>query len=430
MSKTRRRDKTPSVTVPPEPAGRVPPGASARPWLFVVTVLLVVPWLVTGAIYLNGATRERRTPVPPEAPTESPAGPWGRLTKSPIVIAPPAEYVPHNWGTPMPLLWHVPVTSSGELAPFFSAAGLGGADIARLQATARRESPGTGMVVAPDPAMVRALPPEVRARVYLQMSRAQGNRDQHTAFRFHGSSVHAWLGAAVSDETVAMLEPFIFRQRGFMYLADLDAVWPQIEDPAELQRLARALNRQATMLVTLHVDDAADVPALAAYWGRGGRRTDIRPLLDSLGDQGRAMSIDISHLLPALARDLLYRYPRLTVSDHEKPVLPNCLWTALNFFNGTPDDRFLDVQFAVDTLVRDYDVVRGEPALGDVVAFTDRDGNLFHVAVYVADGLVFGKNGIAPLSPWSLLPLERLEGHYIENSDGWHVTFHRRKDLI
>jgi hypothetical protein len=419
-----------AATRPQEPARRrMPPVAPARPWLFVVTVLLVVPWLVTGAIYLNGATRERRAPVAPEAPTESLVGPWGRLTKSPIVISPPAEYVPNNWGAPVPLSWHIPARSGGELAAFLSAAGLGRPDIARLQATAQPRTHGAGMILSPDPALVRALSSDVRARLYLQMAGSRVNRDEHAAFRFHGSSIGTWLGAAVSQKTVDMIEPFVFRQRGFMYFADIDAVWPTMDDPAELQRLARALNRQATFLVTLHVRDAADVPKLAEYWGRGGRRTDILPLLDSLGDQGAGTSIDISHLLPTLARNLLYRYPRLTVSDHERPVLPNCLWTALNFFNVTPDDRFLDVEFAVETLVRDYEVVRGEPSLGDVVAFVDRDGNLFHAAVYVADGLVFGKNGIAPLSPWSILPLERLEGHYIEYSEGWQVTFHRRKDL-
>jgi hypothetical protein len=402
-----------------------------RRWLAGVSILLVLPWLVAGAVYISGSDEPRRTVVPSEPPsdppTESAVGPWGRLTRTPIVISPPVEYVARNWGEPSPLLWHLPVASTGEVAPFLSAAGVSAPDVAMLASTARLHARG-GVVLTADADLARGLPRDVRARLYLQMARSPIARDEHSAFRFHGPTLEAWLGPRVSNATLEMIRPFVFRHADFMYFADIDAVWPRIEDPDELQRLARALNRQATLLVTLRVEDVADVSALAEYWGRRGRRTDIRPLLESVVD-GVHPGIDISHLLPTLPRSLLYRYPRLTVADHEQPVLPNCLWTALNFFNVEPDDRFLDVSFAMETLRRDYVPIRGEPSLGDIVAFSDRDANLFHAAVYVADGLVFGKNGIAPLSPWSILPLERMKGHYVEFSDGWQVLFFRRRDL-
>jgi hypothetical protein len=395
-----------------------------RPWLTAFTILLVIPWLVAAAIYVTASAEDRREPMSPGVPTESPVGPWGHLVRTPIVISPPAEYVPDNWGPPMPLLWHVPVSTAAELTSFLSSAGVASGDIASLHATVRPESQG-GVVLQPDVELVRRLSPEVRARLYLQMARSQVNRDEYTAFRFHGVSPEAWLGSRVSKETIDMIAPFVFRQGDFMYLADIDAVWPRVEDPAELRRLAKALNRQATLLVTLHVENPEEVPALVEYWGRGGRRMDIRPLLESLAE-GEHRSLDISHLLPPLARQLLYRYPRLTVADHERPVLPNCLWTALNFFNHTPEDRYFDVQIALETLEREYSLVHAGPQLGDIVAFSDSDGNLFHVAVYVADDLVFGKNGISPMSPWSILPIERIKGHYLEYSEGWRVTFHRR----
>lgn len=400
-----------------------------RRWLAGAAGLLVLPWLITGTIYLSGSSPSPSGPVTPGQPAESPAGPWGRLTRTPIVISPPVEYVSSNWGTPGPLLWQMPVSSPGELSSLLSTAGLGAHEIASLRSSARGDAISGGVVLTPNVDLVRGMPREVRARLYLEMAKSRVNRDEHAAFRFYDRSLDAWLGSAVSDTTLEMVRPFVFRHGDFLYFADIDAVWPRIEEAIELQRLARALNRQATLLVTLNVENPEQVSALSDYWGHGGRRTDIRPLLESLGTDGSPPSIDISHLLPTLARDLLYRYPRLTVADHEEPVLPNCLWTALNFFNRTPDDRFLDVRFAVETLERDYELVRGENRLGDVVAFADRDGNLFHAAAYLADGLVFGKNGITPMSPWSILPLERIQGHYVEFSDGWRVTFHRRRDL-
>jgi hypothetical protein len=42
---------------------------------------------------------------------------------------------------------------------------------------------------------------------------------------------------------------------------------------------------------------------------------------------------------------------------------------------------------------------------------------------------VFGKNGSTPLDPWSILPIERLKGHYSQYAGEWHVSYHRRKDF-
>lgn len=404
------------------------PVAVPRVWLIILMVVLVVPWLIAGALYVNAHDPEAiANPAPP--PVESPAGPWGHLIQTPIVISPPIEYVSQNWGALEPTLWHVPASTPDELAAFLASTGMAPEDAARLRATARRHTRAGGVVLEPDADLVRRLAPEVRARLYFRIAGSDLNVDQRTAFRFFGTSPAAWLGPSVSPRTRELVEPLIYRHGDFMYFADVESVRRQIQDPAELQRLAKALYRQATLLVTLRIDDPAEVPAIAEYWGRGGRRTDIRPLLESIAEGGSSRTIDISHLLPTLAREHLYRYPRVSVADHEKPLLANCLWTALNFFDPTPDDRLLDVRVALEHLKRDFYLVHDGHQLGDVVAFSDRQGNLFHAAVYLADGLIFGKNGITPMAPWSILPLERIKGHYVEDSDDWQVTFHRRNDL-
>lgn len=409
-------------------AGRTRPVIVPRVWLIIVMIVLVVPWLIAGAIYV-GAHNSRAVDDRTGAVIESATGPWGHLGKMPIVISPPVEYIPQNWGSIEPVAWHVPAATHDELTALLAFTGMGPEDIVRLRATARPADRAGGFVLKPGTDFVRGMRPEVRARLYRQIAGSELNVDQRIAFRFFGTSPAVWLGRAVSRRTRELVEPLIYRDGDFMYFADIEAVRAKIEDKAELQRLTKALYRQATLLVTLRIDNPSDVSAIAEYWGRGGRRTDIRPLLESIAEVGSRRSIDISHLLPTFAREHLYRYPRVTVADNEKPLLANCLWTALNFFSLKPDDRLLDVHVAVDELKREYHLVYDGYQLGDVVAFADRTGNLFHAAVYVADGLVFGKNGTTPMAPWSILPIERIKGHYIEDSDGWQVTFHRRNDL-
>jgi hypothetical protein len=225
------------------------------------------------------------------------------------------------------------------------------------------------------------------------------------------------------------VEPLIYRDGDTLHFADAAIVRAEIAEAAERQRLAKTLLRQATMLVRLRVTQDSEIPALVQYWGRGGRSTDIRPLLESVAGASDAGFIDIVHLLPSFARNRLYRYPKLTTADVIKPLLANCLWSSLNFFSTEPDDRFLEVDTALSALRQNYHIVEADYQLGDIIGFLDAEGDLYHVAVYVADDLVFTKNGMSPVSPWTLMPLERVKEYYRTHSDNPRLIYHRRNDF-
>ena len=140
-------------------------------------------------------------------------------------------------------------------------------------------------------------------------------------------------------------------------------------------------------------------------------------------------SIDVINLLPPFARNHLYRYPALSAGDLNKPAVVDCLWTSLNFFLENPDNRFLAAAVALKTLKEDYRVVENDFELGDIVAFLDDVGNIFHVAVYVADDLVLSKNGASRMAPWVLMSLDNVKGYYWCYSERPRLIFHRRKDL-
>jgi hypothetical protein len=283
--------------------------------------------------------------------------------------------------------------------------------------------------VRPDAALVRALPTAVRAELYPLLAQSPLNGRQLDAFRFESPSPDTWFARSVATpESVALVKPLIYSVGGFQYFADIDLVRAAIPDEGEFQRLVKTLFRHSTLVVKVGISDPTEVDAVTEYWGRGGRRTDIRPLLESVsnGMNGERM-IDVVHLLPTFARMHLYRYPRVTIEDLERPALVNCLWTALNFFNSEIDNRYLDYNYAFDRLSRDYYIVHDGLQLGDIVAIADGEGAIFHVAVYLADGLVFGKNGTSVLAPWTIMPLDSLKGFYIERADDWHLSYYRRK---
>jgi hypothetical protein len=403
-------------------------------WPIVLAVLVVVPWLVVGAIYIRRPAEPAREPSPPaiESPRRSAApGPWGQLSVTPIVISPPLEYVAADWGRDAgPDEWRFPGTTVEVMEAFLSASGLSPDEVRRLRATARPDAGTNGLIVTPGPEIVLGLAPEVRARLYLELAKTPLNFDQANPFRFHGSSTEAWLGSPlISPRTRQLVEPLIYRDGEFLLFSDPEVIRSQVGDLEELRRLAKVLLRQATVLVKLTVTDDSKIDELAEYWGRGGRRTDLRPLLESVSTSAGDHSIDIVHLLPTFARNHLYRYPRLTTADLDKPLLANCLWSSLNFFSARPDDRFLDVSVALNALRRDYYVVEHGFQLGDVVAFLDNRGNIFHVATYLADGLVFNKSGVSPVAPWAVTTIDQLKGYYRSRSSDPRLIVHRRNDL-
>ena len=408
--------------------------AIPRAWLIGLSVMLVLPWLVAGGIYLqSGTARARSEGAPLQADDARPAaaGPWGRLTVRPIVVSPPLEYVAADWNRDEHANdWHFPGVSREMLEAFLVESGFTRDQVARLEAAATPDPPTGGLLVKPDLELVRGLSLESRTRLYTQLAKASQNTDQVSAFKFYGTSADDWLaGSLISPRTRQLVEPLIYRNGDFLQFADAALVQSAIADPGERQRLAKVLLRQSTMLVSLTVDDPLQVPALAEYWGRGGRSTDVRPLLESLSGVASDHSIDIVHLLPSFARSRLYRYPKLSTADLDRPLLVNCLWTSLNFFRAEPDDRFLDVPFALNAMRTEYYVVENSFRLGDLVALLDANGNLIHVAVYLADDLVFTKNGTSPVAPWAIMPIDRLKAFYASRSPNLRLIYHRRNDL-
>jgi hypothetical protein len=430
------------MTVPKKPAAPGP--RPARPeapdtralvhlppaWFITLLAVFLVPWAVIAWVFLAGPRAETPRPISNGASVNSGEGPWGALRESPIVISPPLEYVPSDGGRNGDPIWFFPSVSADLLDAFWVTMGMSQADIAHLRARTRAIAQINGQAVNPGREWIRGLSPGVRARLYPELAKSPMNEDQEQAFRFLGSSPGDWLdGSLISPATRAIVEPLIYRAGDFLYFADLEAVRPLIPDRAEMQRLLKTLLRHSTVMVRLSVPNARAVDALAEYWGRGGRRTDIRPLLESVAGADADRSIDIIHLLPAFARNHLYRYPRITTADLDRPIIANCLWSSLNFFKEVPDDRYLDPDVALKVLRTDYYIVEAGYQLGDIVAFLDDEGDLFHVAVYVAEDLAFTKNGTSSHAPWTLMSIDHIQDYYRAHADTMRLIYHRQKDF-
>jgi len=397
-------------------------------WLIALAALIMVPWAIVGALYYRGDVAPEPAPriEATGASARAATGPWGSLTLTPIVIAPPLEYVSADWGRNAAAEWVFPDATPDVVAAFLGSTGLAPEQIAQVMPRARQEPRIRGVVINPPADVVRALSPDTRARLYTQLAKSTLNFDQAQSFRFFGTTTRDWFdGTLMSAATRQVVEPLVYRDGDFLHFADMESVRSQINAPEERQYLAKTLLRNATVMIRLSVDSPEEVSGLASYWGTGGRRTDIRPLLESISAANDNRWIDVVHLLPAFARNHLYRYPKTQTLDLTRPLLANCLWSSLNFFKEQPDARYLDVNYSLNALRTEYYVVEHGYQLGDVVALVDDEGDLFHVAVHLADGLVFTKNGTSPVAPWTIMHIDQVKSYYRPLAENPRVIYHR-----
>jgi hypothetical protein len=403
--------------------------AVPRRWLIAVAAILIIPWLAAAVMWFKPTSKagiDDKTTIDVK---ESRSGKWGHLALIPIVISPPLELVFTDWGFMRQPTWFFPNANADGVTQVLQSAGLSAADAIDLCSSARSEPRIAGIVLTPDPAMVRQLNPEIRARIYHVLARSELNVDQTQAFRFLGSNPDAWFGNMVSPRTRQLIDPLVYRDNDCMLFSDIELVRKEIGGDEEMRQLGKALFRQPTVIAQLSLDTGANLDALVEYWGRGGRRTEIKPLLESIAGGGYGRFIDVIHLLPPFVRDHIYNYPQLSASDLNRPEVVNCLWTSLNFFSQKPDDRFLDAAVAFKTLKENYFIVESDFELGDIIAFLDENGNFFHAVVYIADDIVFSKNGISAMAPWTFMSLNDVKRYYSWRSEKPRLIVHRRKDL-
>ena len=107
----------------------------------------------------------------------------------------------------------------------------------------------------------------------------------------------------------------------------------------------------------------------------------------------------------------------------------DCHWTSLNFWNDPPDDRYVDTDFVIQTVREQYEQVAPPYQLGDLVFLFKSPTAAIHSCAYIADDIVFTKNGASVASPWTLERLSDTIAYYGNISTSLEVKVFRRKDL-
>ena len=351
-------------------------------------------------------------------------GPWGELEYVRINIEPPEAFLPSGDYRFEPTRWFFEGLDPGAVKSILDRSDLTPAQRATLVDSTAWLVESNGITLTPGADLILELSASARAGIYRVLARSPRNEFQHWPYSYRGNGFQDWFSqSGLSPATMQLVSRLVYQRGGALCFSDLPELGAKIEAGPERRRLLKALFRKSGLLMKLRVRPDTDTEKLVDYWGSGGRAKDFRPLLESLTHVEGSISIDVAHLLPPFARKRVNTYPAPPANPNQEGA--DCYWTAMNFFNDPPDDRYFDETYWNAELEANYAIIE-QPGFGDLVFLLLPDGKPIHAAVYIADEVVFTKNGIQLRQPWLLMKMEDMLAAYPEDQQ-LRVVYFRLK---
>jgi hypothetical protein len=341
-----------------------------------------------------------------------PAGeipPWGELVSYDVDMDRPDEYIAFELNMNQAPAWVFEGMSRAQVGALMHQCGLTALQIEQALSTNAASVVSNNVIIRPDRDLVSSLSPRTRARLYGELSRFGANHYMQFPFCFPGKSFEEFMSREQDNPGMAMVRQLLYPRGNARCFSDFEMVVRSLPSDAERVHLAKALSRQSAVLLRVRIRPDTDLDKLLGYWGRGVQSKDVRPLLESIQRMQNGGTISAIYLLPKFARDRLYTYP---FGENSGDPAMDRHWTTMNFFNEIPDNRFADAQYAAAFLQTNFYRIAQPGLLGDRVFLVDEHGNAIHSAVYIADDIVFTKNGNNFTQPWTLMRLDHLSATY------------------
>ena len=383
--------------------------------------------LVQGNPMLATGTPSAQPPAK-SAPYESSAGPWGKLVGDYIYLEAPPALVEGFALPSTQTRWTLPATSEATIPKIFADAGLSEDQIKPLIASLVRE--GEYVHILPTLDFVSNLPTGIRAAIYKELAKVSSNEYHVDPVLIFGTSIDEWYRTSkLRPELIQKIKQLSYVRGETIAFSDIPVLLNFAQSDSEARLIFKACTRTRSLMIRLQLDKNTNVTDLLSYWsfGVGIRRKDIEPIIQSIIESDTLKDLGLSHILPAQPRKLLYTYPGLDMAKNG--LLPDCHWTSLNFYNFDPHQYLLDSRLATSQVLENFIPIDAPYQFGDVLFFLDNaTGDAFHSCVFLADTLVYTKNGRNLLSPWVIMTIEDVKKVYLFRGNG-RVQGFRRKDI-
>ena len=356
----------------------------------------------------------------------SKAGPWGQIEYFQALLDAPADLVKESQPKSIRTRWFF-----GKMEPDAVSELLGSLELPQeLEKELNNRdswlSEKEGVTIFPKTSQILAIPEKARLQLYRMLSKWPENPYHAEPEIVYGKSVRKWFeGFEISEEALNFIEKTSYATLSSRLFADSPAVLSIARSEKERVQILRAFSRTPTLVAKLRLQSGS-AEDLSMYWNKGIRFKDTSTFLGSMKRYDEVHKIDLVHLLPAGVRKILYTFP--SPSHTRSGYLPDCHWSSLNFFNPEPLERLSDPPQATAYTLENFTPVSPPYELGDVLFFTDtQTGDAYHSCAYIADDIVFTKNGRSPLQPWILMKLDQVRDLY-DLHFRTNTTAYRRKN--
>ena len=388
----------------------------------IVLASLILPWVALFAVLRlvlpapGPVPAERSVPSPPQNNAEAPpasvnVGPWGQLELTTVIIEPPDDLITVDAERVDGVKWHFVGYSRADVEALFQRSSLGSEQLEELLAADKWAEESDRITVLVGKPLVIGLSPDSRQVLYAALSPFRENAGQWSPASFRAESAADWFSnSGLTEHTLSLVQPLLYRRGNSLLFSDLALILADIKSQRQRLLLMRTLARSTTQLARLRLNVQTDVPTVAAYWSLGQRSRDIEPLIKSVVQSEDDFGLDIIHLLPGVARRLLYTYDSPPPPGQEP--FRDCHWTALNFGNREIDDRYRHLDEVRSAYQNNFVPVTDAPQLGDIYLFVTEGEIVLHACVHIAGDLVFTKNGSWAAAPWVLMRMPDLLALY------------------
>lgn len=341
--------------------------------------------------------------------------PWGELLVYDTQMERPEEYTALEVSKIDKPKWIFSGKQPAEARQLMLACGLSEPQVNRAFAVTNISTGTTGTIIFPDDKLVFSLSPEVRAKFYAELAKDSANHYMQFPFCFPGHGFEEiTAGKRIDADALGLLRPLIYRRGDAVFFSDFEVLMNRLSSDEKRVRLIKVLSARSAVLARVRIRPDTDIEKLLGYWAwaPGVRFTDLRPLLESIKRLPDGGTISLLYLLPQFARERLYTYP--LPSQPGDPAM-DCHWSTMNFFNDPPDNRFAKPTYTVSYLTTNFYPVAKASHYGDRIFLLDEKGNAIHSGVYIADDIIFTKNGNNYMEPWMLMRLKNLLAMYSVN---------------
>lgn len=389
--------------------------------LFFIAGVLVT-FLFYSLFGSNGGANLKANPTEQKLNVDS-GSDWQKWEYTTIKLERPEDTFPPMEIKPMDILWLFPNKTENDVEQLFKSCNLDPVLEKSLLDKSRWKNEPAGIVVSPTAESVKDLPLEARRKIYSILRKDQSNFFHFNPFRILPGELDEWLAnSGLSPENQELFRKVCWREGEYILFFDYQLLEHIITNPAEKRRVARALSQIPALMMNLKVTPQTDVDAVVKYFEKG-RGRDMKSFLESLKRLPEGRSVNVAFFLPPFARLRLYTYPMLTPG--QKPY--DCFYSGMNFFNETPDDRFLNSDYIQQVLHKQYYNVGTNYTFGDLLLLLEDGNKAIHMCVYIADNVVFTKNGAQDLQPWILMKIPDMLKIY-QTDKPLQILAYRRKD--